>query len=175
MVKRLSIIALLLLSPLAAAQPAQKLVIEDLGLTDHSYLERQVERIDEMARTELGTQLRNDYGDLAVLQQIVDRDLIDSEDTEGLQALGAVMAKLMLRDVPSLEWKIYKDHLGRSRALCAKQTLECLFPITMLSRRMEKGLKPNVKKVYEEGLSMLDAHVAQIPYGGGPERRLVRQ
>jgi hypothetical protein len=174
MIKSFSLLALLFISSWTAAQE-NKLIIEDLGWSDRSFLERQVQFVDELARTELGTQLRNNYGDLAVLQTIVDRELIDSKDTEGLQALGAVIANLMLADVPSLEWKIYKDALGRSRALCAKLTKECLFPITMLSRRMEKGLKPNVKKVYEEGLAMLDAHVAQIPYGGGPERRLARQ
>lgn len=174
MVKRITLIALLLISPLTLAQK-KELTIEDLGWTDRTYLDRQVERIDQLARTELGTQLRNDYGDLTTLQQIVDRDLISSKDREGLQALGAVIANIMLRDVPSLEWKIYEDPVGRSRALCAKNTKECLFPITMLSRRMEQGIKPNVKKVYEEGLALLDEHVMQMPYGGGPERRLARQ
>jgi hypothetical protein len=174
MVKRITLIALLLISPFTLAQK-KELTIEDLGWTDRTYLDRQVERIDELARTELGAQLRNDYGDLTTLQQIVDRELIKPKDTEGLQALGAVLANVMLKDVSSLEWKIYEDPIGRTRALCAKNTKECLFPITMLSRRMEKGLKPNVKKVYEEGLALLDAHVMQMPYGGGPERRLMRK
>src|SRR5690606_7237167 len=173
MVKRITLIALLLISPFTLAQK-KELTIEDLGWTDRSYLDRQVERIDQIARTQLGAPLRNDYSDLTTLQQIVDRELISSKDKEGLQALGAVLANIMLRDVPSLEWKIYEDPVGRTRALCAKNTKECLFPITMLSRRMEQGLKPNVRKVYEEGLALLDDYVAHIPYGGGPERRLPR-
>lgn len=174
MFKSLISLTLLLVSCWASAQTS-KLLIEDLSWSDRSYLERQTQFVDSLARTKLGTQLRNDYGDLEILQKIVDQELIGKKDTEDLQALGAVIANLMLVDVPSLEWKIYKDSLGRSRALCAKQTTECLFPITMLSRRMEQGLKPDVKKVYEEGLAMLDDYVAQIPYGGGPERRLVRK
>jgi hypothetical protein len=159
---------------LAQFAPESKLVIEELGWMDRNYLERQVDRIDQLARTRLGTQLNQNLKDLDLLQQIVDRELIDAKDTEGLQALGAVMAQLMLLDVPSLEWKIYIDEVGRSRALCAKNTKECLFPMTMLSRRMEVGLKPDVRKVYEEGLALLDDHVTHIPYGGGPERRLQR-
>lgn len=173
-----SIILFFLLFPAAGAfaqfAPESKLVIEELGWMDRNYLERQVDRIDQLARTRLGTQLKQNLQDLEILQQIVDRELIDAKDTEGLQALGAVMAQLMLLDVPSLEWKIYIDEVGRSRALCAKNTKECLFPITMLSRRMEVGLKPDVRKVYEEGLAMLDDYVTHIPYGGGPERRLQR-
>lgn len=173
MVKQFSLLLLLACCHTTFAQDA-KLVIEDLGWMDRNYLAQQVEKIDTLARTRLGTELRSDLSDLTVLQQIVDRELIGSKDTESLQALGAVMANIMLIDVPSLEWKIYKDSVGRSRALCAKNTKECLFPMTMLSRRMEVGLKPDVKKVYEESLSLLDEYVAQIPYGGGPERRLRR-
>lgn len=162
------------MTALAQFAPTSKVVIEELGWMDRNYLERQIGRIDELARVRLGKQLNQNLNDLDVLQQIVDRELIDAKDTEGLQALGAVMAQLMLLDVPSLEWKIYIDEVGRSRALCAKNTKECLFPITMLSRRMEVGLKPDVRKVYEEGLALLDDYVAHIPYGGGPERRLPR-
>jgi len=164
----------LLFSVTGALAQNVKLTIEELGWTDRSYLERQIADIDQLARTKLGVQLNQTLDDLNILQTIVDRELIARDDTEGLQALGAVMGQLMLLDVPSLEWKIYTDAVGRSRALCAKNTQECLFPITMLSRRMEVGLKPDVKKVYEEGLSLLDEYVAQIPYGGGPERRLRR-
>jgi hypothetical protein len=153
----------------------EKLLIEDMGWMDRNYLEKQVNRIDELARKEVGHQLNLTMKDLDVLQQIVDRELINKKDTEGLQALGAVLGNLMLADVPSLEWKIYADPVGRSRALCVKNTQQCLFPITMLSRRIEVGLKPDVRKVYEEGLAMMDEYVAQVPYGGGPLRRLPRQ
>lgn len=149
-------------------------VVTDLTANDRAYTTRQIEMIDQIARTRLGTEVRGNLADLTLLQQIVDRDLMSEKDVEGLQALGAVMANVMIADVPSLEWKIYLDRVGRSRALCVKNSEECLFPITMLSRRMEVGLRPDVKKVYEEGLSLLDNHVPQIPYGGGPERRLRR-
>lgn len=168
------IVILLLCHPAVAQAPRGSFAIEELGWLDRNYLEKQVERIDNLARTQLGTALRQNLDDLDVLQQIIDRNMIDSKDTEGLQALGAVMANLMLLDVPSLEWKIYRDQVGRSRALCARNTQECLFPMTMLSRRIEVGLKPNVRTVYEESLALLDNYVTQVPYGGGPERRLRR-
>lgn len=149
--------------------------IEDLGLNDRTFLERQREKIDRIARLQLGSQLRGDLRDLQVLQQIIDRQMIPASDTESLQALGAVLGEVMLADVPSLEWKVYEDEVGRSRALCAKGTKECLFPITMLSRRIEVGLAPNVRSVYDEALAIMDPYVMQIPYGGGPERRLRRE
>jgi hypothetical protein len=145
MVKRLLSISILLtsvlLSSLAMAQFREEGPrINDLGLNDQNFLERQREKIDRIARLQLGSQLRGDLRDLTVLQQIIDRKLIPTTNTEDLQALGAVLGEVMRADVPSLEWKIYEDKIGRSRALCARGTQECLFPITMLSRRIEVGL-----------------------------------
>src|SRR5690606_41281046 len=50
--------------------------IEDLSWSDQNYLEKQVATIDEIARTQLGTQIRQKLSDLELLQRIVDRSLI---------------------------------------------------------------------------------------------------
>lgn len=150
----------------------QGIKVDNPGWTDRNYLEKQVATIDEMARTQLGTQVRQQLSDLDLLQSIINRGLIANNDTQGLQALGAVLGNVMIADIPALEWKIYEDSIGRSRAVCVKGTRECLFPITMLSRRMEVGLKPDVRKVYEDALEMMGSHLPQYPYGGGTMRKL---
>lgn len=162
----------LVLLAMSCSALADTPVIEPLGSMDRIYLDKQVQRIDDMARTQLGMQLRGDLYDLSVLQAIIDRNLIESTDREMLQALGAVMARVLEKDLPVLEWKVYNDALGRSRALCVRETVECLFPITMLSRRMEKGLKPNVRMVYEDAILLLEEYLPKYPYGGGIMRKL---
>ncbi len=177
MVKTLVALAALLLSASLSAQlpkPEVLVLIEDLTPNDQGYMARQVEYVDKIARTRLGAQVRGNLEDLTLLQRIIDQKLIATDDKEGLQSMGAVLGQVMAADVPSLEWKIYRDKAGRSRALCARNTQQCLFPITMLSRRVEVGLTPDVSKVYSEALALIDPYVAQIPYGGGPERRLSR-
>src|SRR5690606_8787372 len=72
------------MTALAQFAPTSKVVIEELGWMDRNYLERQIGRIDELARVRLGKQLNQNLNDLDVLQQIVDRELIDAKDTEGL-------------------------------------------------------------------------------------------
>lgn len=146
--------------------------IEDLSWSDQNYLEKQVATIDEIARTQLGTQVRQKLSDLELLQRIVDRSLIPQTQVQDLQAMGVVLGNVMAADIPALEWKVYLDSLGRSRALCVKGTQECLFPITMLSRRMEKGVKPDVKKVYEDAIELMADYLPQYPYGGGIMRKL---
>ncbi len=150
----------------------KEVTIEDLSWADRNYLEKQVATIDELARIQLGTQVRQKLSDLDLLQRIVDRGLIPQTDVQDLQAMGVVLGNVMIADIPTLEWKVYEDSIGRSRALCVRGTRECLFPITMLSRRMEKGVKPQVRKVYEDALELMAEHLPQYPYGGGIMRKL---
>ena len=63
---------------------------------------------------------------------------------------------------------------GRSRALCVKQTSSCLFPVTMLSRRMKVGTKPDVKKIYNEAILLMQKHLPKLPYDGGIMYKLPR-
>ena len=168
-----------LFSGVALANPftdsaEDEIKINDFGWSDHNYLEKQIASIDEIARKQLGTQVRKNLDDLALLQRIVDNNLISRNDTLALQAMGAVLGNVMSTDIPALRWKIYEDALGRSRALCVQDTRECLFPMTMLSRRMEKGLKPDVDKVYEDAIELVSAFLPHYPYGGGVMRKLHR-
>ncbi len=159
---------LLIASP---ATLAQNITIEDLAWMDRNHIAQQVERVDELARTRVGSQIREDLSDLTTLQRIVDRELVPQDDRLTLQALGAVMGNVMAAEVDKLEWKVYEDKRGRSRALCVEGTEECLFPITMLSRRMEVGLKPDVRKVYREALELIEPYLPELPYGGADSGR----
>jgi len=145
--------------------------ISDFAWIDRNHMEQQVKRVDDLARTRVGSQVRGDKTDLETLQRIIDRDLIDTNDSLALQALGAVLGNVMAAEHDKLEWKIYEDEQGRSRALCVENTKECLFPITMLSRRMEVGLKPDVGRIYETALEIIEEHLPEMPYGGSSIRR----
>lgn len=158
----------LVLSSLSALADVK---ISDFAWNDRQHMEQQVKRIDDLARTRVGAQVRGDKTDLDTLQRIIDRDLIDSDDSLALQALGAVLGNVMATEHDKLEWKIYEDEQGRSRALCVQGTQECLFPITMLSRRMEVGLKPDVQRIYNTALEIIEEHLPEMPYGGSPIRR----
>jgi hypothetical protein len=161
--------ALLLLaiaSPYSHAQiDPQYPIVEAPSWTDNSYLAKQRARVDRLTRENIGTPIRGDKTDLTTLQRVVDRELVASDDKLTLQALGVVLADVMLKAEPELAWKIYEDRRGRSRALCIKGTQDCLFPITMLSRRMKVGLKPDVKKVYVEAMALVAAQLPELPYG----------
>ena len=154
------------LSPWATAQIEPKAPsISELSGTDGSFLQQQRERVDRLTREQLGTPIRGNKTDLNALQRIIDRDLVAQDDKLMQQALGVILADVMLTDEPALAWKIYEDRRGRSRALCVTGIQECLFPVTMLSRRMAVGLKPDVKKIYVEAMTLMGEQLPELPYG----------
>ncbi|MBR9911884.1 MAG: DUF3806 domain-containing protein [Gammaproteobacteria bacterium] len=155
---RYSVFVLALLASLSLSAAEQPVVIEDLSWLERRHLESQVEQIDELARMKLGTPVRGNRDDLDLLQRIVYRGLIPRDDIPALQALGAVLGNVMVADL-GLEWKVYQDQLGKSRAACVPGGSECLFPITMLSRRMAVGLLPDIEQLYRDASAEIAPHI----------------
>lgn len=150
-------------------------VISDFEWMDKSLVEQEITKINNLSQTKIGTPLRRNLSDLDTLQRLIDRGLVADDDYETQQAMGVVLGNVMQQDFPNtLEWKIYLDDLGRTRALCARKSSDCLFPITMLSRRMEAGIKPDVRKIYDDSIMRLEKHLPKLPYDGGIMYRLPR-
>lgn len=158
-----------------AIETKKEIRITELGWMDKNRMDQETTKINELAQTKLGTPLRRNLNDLNTLQRIVDKELVAMDNYELQQAMGIILGNVMLADFPNtFEWKVYEDELGRSRALCVRKTNDCLFPVTMLSRRMEVGTKPNVRKIYDDALLRMEKHLPKLPYDGGIMYRLPR-
>lgn len=138
-------------------------VLEELRWVDNGYLERQRNMIDEIGRSEFGTRVRKDISDLRLLQRIVDAGLINQTQKQQQQAMGVVLGDIYVSEL-GLEWRVYKDELGKSRAVCLPKTTHCLFPITMISKRASLGVKPDIRALYEKGISFIADHIPKTPY-----------
>ena len=150
------------------AAPPKDVAIKELGWMDKSKMEQEITELSELTRSKLGTPIRTDLSDLDTMQRLIDRNIVAQDDYETQQAMGVVLGNLILADFPNtFEWKIYEDEIGRSRALCVKKTSDCLFPVTMLSRRMEVGTKPDVKKIHGDAIMRMEKHLPKLPYDGG--------
>lgn len=149
--------------------------IEELDWIDKKHMEEEILNINTLVQSKLGVVIRRDLTDLTSLQRIIDNKLVKSDDYKTLQAMGVVLGNVMQADFPTaLEWKVYSDDLGRSRALCVHNTKNCLFPVTMLQRRIESGIHPDVKKIYHDSILTMEKHLPQLPYGGGIMYKLPR-
>ena len=138
--------------------------VSPLTRIDRDFMEDQRQSVDELARIHLGRQIRGDKAnDLEVLQQLLDGNLVRPDQTVLLQGMGVVMGDLLSEEL-GMPWVIYEDDLGRSRALRAGTTDHYLFPVTMISRRVEAGAPVDVDAVYDKAVSLIEPHLPQRPF-----------
>lgn len=135
-----------LCSPWSQAQDEPR--ISELTNIDRQYMADQRRLIDDLARSQVGRQFSgNIENDLALLQLLLDRRLVRPEQKQELQAMGVIMGDLLAEDL-DLNWVLYEDQQGRSRALRYRNGTDVLFPITMISRRREADNRTPVADIY---------------------------
>ncbi len=160
----------------APVETPKEVTIKNLGWMDQNKMEQEITAVNELAQTKIGSTIHRDLSDLQLLQRLVDGNWVARDDYETQQAMGVVLGNIMLADFPTVfEWKVYEDKIGRSRAICVKNTSECLFPVTMLSRRMEINSRPDVKKIYDDAILLMEKHLPKLPYSDDIMYRLPRQ
>ncbi len=163
LVIRLVVAVLLLLSGTSVwaqgsdwEQPsAVEVRIEPLSAIDQQFMDAQRADIESRANR-LGKQLTGDsQRDLATLQAILDGGGIGTSDTLTLQAMGIVLGDLLGKQL-SMNWVVYRDRAGRSRALNYPRTDVYLYPVTMISRRWEAGSRRSVGEIFDEVVAETD-------------------
>lgn len=163
--KHLLLSAILILPLITQAQSRQQAapIIEEPAWIDNGHLDRQRQIIDEISRSEFGRPVRRDLSDLTVLERIVENELVNQTETQKLQAMGVVLGDIYVTEL-NMQWRVYIDGKGKSRAVCLPATTHCLFPVTMISRRAEAGIEPNIRRIYEDGVGLMRPYIPKLPY-----------
>jgi hypothetical protein len=113
-------------------------------------LEEQRELVRELGRRHVGSATTGrSLEDLRVIQGILEREVIEPAQTYELQALGVALGDVMASQL-GLDWIAYEDEYGRSRALRLGETDVVIFPITMISKRVEAGLPVDLHELWEK-------------------------
>lgn len=153
---------LILLTVPVAAQ--DRVWISELSPLDRQYMTHQRASIEEIARRNFGHGFVGDKErDLELLQRLLDRGLVRSEQTGELQAMGMILGDL-LADELGMHWVIYEDKLGRSRALRYRETDNYLFPMTMISRRQEAANQTSVAAIYQRAVAAITPYRTPLPF-----------
>jgi len=154
--------ALLVYAPLPVAQtPDFDVFIEPLTAIDRQFMDDQRQRVEQLANR-LGRGLTADVDrDLDTLQRILDDSMVRADDSLTLQAMGLVFGDLLGQQL-DMDWVVYRDRKGRSRALRYREMDIFLFPVTMISRRQEGGSDRRLKQLFEE---LVDDTRRQLPGG----------
>ena len=124
--------------------------VKDLSLGQRYSLDTQRRETMDLIARRLGVlNLKGDKSDLKVLQNLVDRKAIGSDDVRGLQSLGIVFGDVLVNEY-GLSWVSYEDDVGTSKALRWKKTENYVFPVTLFSKRVQFKENINMTGVFEE-------------------------
>lgn len=149
--------------PLDLAEPGASRSVGALSAAEEYHLRQQRTLVDDLARRHVGTGIEGGaLGDLRVLQDLLDRDVLEPGATYELQALGVAMGDVLAKQL-GLHWVAVTDDYGRSRALAGGDSATILFPVTMISRLVEAGIEVDVQQRYGEAAALYRAGARAAP------------
>lgn len=165
------LIALLLNSLTAFAQAdlsgsldSNPLTLSELSTLDQQYMRSQRNLIEDLARRQLGATFSGEPSrDIALLQRLLDERVVEPHQRQELQAMGIILGDLLAAQL-DMQWVIYEDSLGRSRALQLKDTDNFLFPVTMISRRREVGNNTPVQAIFDKAVATIEPLIPPLPF-----------
>jgi len=108
----------------------------------------------------LGEDLDGTRSDLALIQRVLDRGLVEREATYTLQAFGLTFGRIFLNEFPDYDWWMVEDEYGRDPAIRYKETTLLVFPMTMISKRVEDGEHVDLNELFD-GLAKQLAELIQ--------------
>lgn len=88
-------------------------------------------------------------GKLGTLRAILDAGAIEPGQTYELQCLGIVLGDALVQEL-GMEWVMVEDQHGRDPAVRVPGTTVILFPLTMISKRVERGEKVDVFSLFNQ-------------------------
>lgn len=142
----------------------ESVYIGKLSDMDLQFMAQQRQILQNLAAGNLGRQFSGDKDrDLALLQTLLDKRLVRPEQVRESQAMGVILGDLLASDL-GMQWVIYEDDAGRSRALRYQESENYLFPITMISRRREAGNQTPVTDIYQKAYDIIDESRPALPF-----------
>lgn len=156
------LIAALGISLAAVAQ--EKLIISELSDVDRLFMQQQRDLLEDLTSRNFGRQFNGvKDNDLDLLQRLLDQRLVRSEQTRELQAMGIILGDTLAQEL-DMQWVIYEDRLGRSRALRLDDSDNYLFPVTMIARRREADNRTPVSEIYQKAYDIIAPLKPPLPF-----------
>ena len=110
--------------------------ITELTPADTTFLDQQRWWVAGFLAEDSGASFAELSVKLQVLQAIIDNGWVARNETAKLQALGVVFGD-MLAELLSVPWVMVEDEFGRDPALLITDDPVLVFPVTMISKRIE--------------------------------------
>lgn len=123
-------------------------IVEPLGAADHERLKAQRAVVEQYLGDD---QSRENYkqaaGKLGTIRALLDQNVFRPDQTYELQCMGIVLGDAFVQHL-GVEWIMVQDEHGRDPAVRLPGTTLILYPLTMISKRVERGETVDVFDVF---------------------------
>jgi hypothetical protein len=118
--------------------PGQK--IEPLNVDDAARIAKQRAMIEKYLGGDATNleKYQSVAGKLGLLRALLERRVFQPTQTYELQCMGIVLGDALVQHC-GVEWRAVEDHYGRDPCVQVPGSTVVLFPLTMISKRVEKG------------------------------------
>lgn len=130
--------------------------VERPAESDIQQLARQYNRAQVLIPPgDLGAPFDGGLDDLARLQRILDSGRLQADDTVALQCLGVPFGQVMVNENVGFDWWMVDDSQGRDPCLRYRETDLLIYPLTLISKRVEDGAEVDVAGLYRQLMEQL--------------------
>ena len=129
-----------------AAQDRSQPKFTELSPRNMVRLDRQRALIAATVQERYGSSLTQTTKDLPVLQRLIDDSVFTKTQTYELQCLGIAFGDVLASALP-LRWVMVTDEFGTDPTLRYKNSSLNVSALTMVSKRVERGEKPNLSEL----------------------------
>ena len=100
-----------------------------------------------LSPSDFKTKYRTAAGKLGTLRAVISANIFKANQTFELRSVGVVLGDTFVLDM-GFHWIVVEDEYGRDFALTYKGSSIIIFPLTMISKRVERGETVDVFDLY---------------------------
>ena len=100
-------------------------------------------------------------GKLGAIRALLDAGVFRADQTYELQCLGIVLGDALVQEL-GMEWVMVEDEYGRDPATRVRGTSIVVFPLTMISKRVERGESVDIFALFND----IAGHVENLRASG---------
>ncbi len=135
------------------ADAAQKISLPQSA--DLSQLAKQRAVVERYLSSASREKYQTAAGKLGLLRALLEANKFKREQTYELQCMGVVFGDVFVQEL-GMEWIIVEDEHGRDPALRVPNTNIIIYPLTMISKRVEKGEAIDVFELFNGLADQID-------------------
>ena len=137
---------------------------------DKNRLEKQRQIITQYLDENSVEKFKTPAGKLGTLRALLNSKVFRTEQTYELQSMGIVLGDVFVQDM-AFHWIMVEDEYGRDPAIRFEDTSIIAFPLTMISKRIERGEEFDVFDLYNGVAETLEELIEEEKKSGSNNKK----